>query len=74
MSPLTALEAHSKRPADPDDAGSRYRKSRSRKSAGMTVEERTNERAAFGSIFFQSLTIRFSELLSLAGSEMREAH
>ena len=44
------------------------------KSAGMTVEERTNERAAFGSIFFQSLTIRFSELLSRAGSEMREAH
>jgi len=40
----------------------------------MTVEERTNERAAFGSIFFQSLTIRFSELLSRAGSEMREAH
>ncbi len=44
------------------------------KSAGITVEERTNERAAFGSIFFQSLTIRFSELLSRAGSEMREAH
>ncbi len=40
----------------------------------MTVEERTNERAAFGSTFFQSLTMRFSELLSLDGSEMREAH
>ena len=40
----------------------------------MAVEDSTNERAAFGSIFFQLLTIWFSELLSLAGSEIREAH